>query len=64
LYEQQLRHVRPRLDGTALRKLGVSPGPIYRQILDATRDAMLDGQIGDEAAERALVARLLAEAAV
>ncbi len=64
LYERQLRHVRPRLDGIALRQMGVPPGPIYRQILDATRDAWLDGKLNDETEERALVEQLLAAAAV
>jgi tRNA nucleotidyltransferase (CCA-adding enzyme) len=50
-YITGLRDHEPRLDGHALRQLGLPPGPRYRPILAALRDAVLDGQLPDEAAE-------------
>ncbi|HEY6565714.1 MAG TPA: hypothetical protein VIY86_14595, partial [Pirellulaceae bacterium] len=35
----------PLLDGNHLRSHGVSPGPIYREVLDAVRDAQLEGKV-------------------
>jgi tRNA nucleotidyltransferase (CCA-adding enzyme) len=50
-YLIHLRTVHPELTGDDLRKLGFSPGPIYREILDALRFARLDAEVesrGDE----------------
>jgi tRNA nucleotidyltransferase (CCA-adding enzyme) len=62
-YATELRHVKPRLDGNALRRLGLPPGPRYRPILKALRRAALDGQLPDEAAEWAFLERMIAEQA-
>ncbi|NLD45042.1 MAG: CBS domain-containing protein [Chloroflexi bacterium] len=62
LYERTLSHVRPRVDGHYLRRLGVAPGPIYGEILSRLRDAILDGQVRTPEEEDAL-ARSLAEGA-
>lgn len=59
-YVRELRARRPRLGGDALRQLGLPPGPRYRPILQALRDAVLDGQLPDEAAEWAFLQRLVA----
>ena len=55
LYQRRLRHVRSVLDGDDLRRMGVEPGRIYRQILERLRDARLDGEISTRAEEEALV---------
>lgn len=60
-YERELRHVRPRTDGRDLKRMGLAPGPLYRQVLDAARAAWMDGRIQSEAEERALVERLVRE---
>ncbi|MBE2234643.1 MAG: CBS domain-containing protein [Anaerolinea sp.] len=60
-YDQTLRFVRPFTDGRDLKRMGLAPGPIYRQVLDAARGAWLDGRISSEAEERALVADLVAQ---
>jgi tRNA nucleotidyltransferase (CCA-adding enzyme) len=61
LYERQLAHVAPRIDGHFLRALGVPPGPVYGEILTRVQDALLDGQVHTEEEEQAL-ARALVEA--
>jgi tRNA nucleotidyltransferase (CCA-adding enzyme) len=58
-YERTLRHVRPSVDGNYLIELGLAPGPRFREILDAVRDALLDGRIRTPEEERALVDQLL-----
>jgi tRNA nucleotidyltransferase (CCA-adding enzyme) len=58
-YEQELRHVRPITDGRNLKRMGLAPGPLYRQVLDTARGAWLDGAIKSEAEEQALVERLV-----
>jgi len=63
LYHRRLQYVKPEIDGAWLQERGVEPGPIYRQILGALRDARLDGQVGSLSEEEALVERLLAETA-
>ena len=60
LYQRELCHVKPELDGTYLKELGVPPGPIYRHILGTLRDARLDGQVTSRVDEEALVRELLA----
>ncbi len=59
LYERTLRHIRPTVDGNTLIDLGLPPGPRFGDILDAVRDALLDGEISTPEEERALVSRLL-----
>jgi tRNA nucleotidyltransferase (CCA-adding enzyme) len=61
LYHRLLQHVEPEIDGAWLQERGVEPGPIYRQILGALRDARLDGQVSSLKEEEALVEKLLAE---
>jgi tRNA nucleotidyltransferase (CCA-adding enzyme) len=54
-YMAEWRHVRPTLTGDDLRALGLPPGPLYTRILDALLAARLDGEVTDEAGERAVV---------
>ncbi|MBN1657964.1 MAG: CBS domain-containing protein [Anaerolineae bacterium] len=61
LYETELRHVEPIVDGTYLKSLGLKPSPLFGELLDAVRDARLDGQIATEQEEKALIARRLAK---
>lgn len=58
-YEQELRHVRPITDGRDLKRMGLAPGPLYREVLEQARSAWMDGRIASEAEERALVAQLV-----
>ncbi len=60
-YEARLRQVQPTVDGAYLKSLGLRPSPLFRQLLQAVRDARLDGLISTEEEEKALIARLLAE---
>lgn len=61
LYEQELRHVRPHVDGRDLKRMGLAPGPLYREILDMVRNAWLDGAVASVLEERDLVADLVRE---
>jgi hypothetical protein len=49
------------LKGRDLIEMGMSPGPEIGSLLDKLMSARLDGEISDEAGERALVAQVLAE---
>lgn len=40
---------RPLIDGDILKAAGIKPGPAFRQLLELTRDAQLEGKIKDEA---------------
>jgi tRNA nucleotidyltransferase (CCA-adding enzyme) len=60
-YQCQLRLVRPTIDGRRLRALGLEPGPSYRHILDALRDARLDGIVTSPEEEEALLHELVAQ---
>ncbi|MCE7989506.1 MAG: CBS domain-containing protein [Caldilinea sp. CFX5] len=53
-YLVKWRHVRPLLDGHALRKLGLPPGPLFSKILHELRAARLDGGLSSLAEEEAL----------
>jgi tRNA nucleotidyltransferase (CCA-adding enzyme) len=61
-YESELRHVRPRVDGDYLMSLGLKPSPLFRKLLHAVRDALLDGEIHTVEEEQALVVRMLEKA--
>lgn len=45
LYLESLQYVRPRLRGGALKELGLQPGPLFGEILNALRRAVLDGEL-------------------
>ena len=49
------KSVRPVLTGKDLKALGLTPGPVYREILDALRDARLDGRVQTREDEIAFV---------
>lgn len=59
-YWRDWRHVHPALTGDDLRRLGLTPGPHFKAILAALRNARLDRQIQTVEEERALVSALLA----
>jgi poly(A) polymerase len=51
------------LDGEDLIRLGLSPGPRFKELLTAVRDAQLDGEIATREEALALVQRLQGESA-
>ncbi len=55
-YRTHWREIEPLLDGKRLQELGIVPGPVYRQILAAVREAHLDAQIStrDQAEQMAM----------
>lgn len=54
-YRQELRGLRPQLDGNFLRALGVHPGPIYREALTALLARKRDEPALDAAGEAAFL---------
>lgn len=61
----QLHSVSPLIDGHYLKQtFHLSPGPIYRQIIDALRTARLDGVVNTLAEEHALVEQILSQRGV
>lgn len=60
-YGRGWRHTHPLTDGVALKARGLQPGPAYSRILDALRDAWLDGVVKTAKQEQALLERLLRE---
>ena len=54
-YVQEWRHVRPRLTGHDLTRLGVLPGPQVGKLMEELRDARLEGRVRTKADEEALV---------
>ncbi len=59
-YLTYLASVRPALTGRDLQALGISPGPRYRQILDALLKARLDGEVRSRQEEVDMVRRRFA----
>jgi tRNA nucleotidyltransferase (CCA-adding enzyme) len=60
-YETELRHIQPEVDGEYLKELGLKPSPLFSKLLNAVRNARLDGEIQTVEGEEALIARLLEE---
>ncbi len=58
-YEEDLRFVHPHTDGRDLKKMGLAPGPIYRDVLETARDGWLDGTISSKEEEQAVVTQLV-----
>ena len=59
LYQAELWHVKPHLNGDDLMALGVPRGPMVGRLLDEILTARLDGVLGSVEEERQLVARRL-----
>jgi tRNA nucleotidyltransferase (CCA-adding enzyme) len=59
-YQTELRQVETELKGSDLRAMELKPGPIFRRVLEALRDARLDGQVSTREEEVVLLGRLLA----
>lgn len=55
LFRTRLREVTPALTGDDLKRMGIPPGPHYRQILARLRDARLDGEISTREQEIVIV---------
>lgn len=52
------RRMKPILNGTDLRTMGLKPGPLYNRILDLLLDARLDGTVETVTDERRMVRQL------
>jgi tRNA nucleotidyltransferase (CCA-adding enzyme) len=44
-YFRDLKEVRPKLRGRDLKDMGITPGPVYRRILNQLLDAQLNGDL-------------------
>ena len=60
-YEDDWRLRRPALTGRDLRRLGLPPGPRYRELLERLQIARWNGEVSTAAEERALLERLVEE---
>jgi tRNA nucleotidyltransferase (CCA-adding enzyme) len=58
-YVSEWRHVKPKTTGNDLKKLGLEPGPKYQSILRKLRNAWLDGEVKNNAEEKALLEKLI-----
>jgi len=59
LYLDELRHVKPCLDGDDVKRLGLQPGPPLGRMLQALLRAKLDGKVNTRKEEEALVRQRL-----
>lgn len=59
LYLNQLRHVKTALTGEDLMALGVASGPRIKEVLEALREARLDGEVTTGEAEREMVKKMI-----
>ncbi|MBK8985167.1 MAG: CBS domain-containing protein [Chloroflexi bacterium] len=62
-YVREGRRVETAVSGDDLRQIGLKPGPQFAVILDRLLAARLDGEVCDEAGERALLAAILPDLA-
>jgi len=60
-YLEKWRNVKPFTTGDDLKKLGLIPGPKYKEILSGLRAAWLDGDVKTKEEEIALRNRLIAK---
>jgi tRNA nucleotidyltransferase (CCA-adding enzyme) len=58
-YFTKWRHTKPLLTGHDLKKMGLTPGPIFKKILDTLLKARLDGEVKTYEDEKNLVAKLV-----
>ncbi len=55
LYLDKLRYVKPALTGNDLKRMGIEPGPLMKEVLEKLREARLDGKVKSRGEEAALV---------
>jgi tRNA nucleotidyltransferase (CCA-adding enzyme) len=58
-YQTEWRAVETEISGGDLKEMGLKPGPLFGRLLDALRDARLDGRVSTRQEEEALLQRLL-----
>jgi tRNA nucleotidyltransferase (CCA-adding enzyme) len=61
-YLSTWRRTAPQMTGEDLRRIGVPPGPLYRQVLTRLREARLDGLVSTREDEERFLHRALEEA--
>ena len=55
LFQDKLRYVKPALTGNDLKKMGITPGPHLKEILNLLHQARLDGKVTSKRGEEELV---------
>jgi tRNA nucleotidyltransferase (CCA-adding enzyme) len=60
-YFTNLRRTKLSLKGRDLKKMGLKPGPVYRQVLEAVLDARLDGTLKSKKDEIEFARQIIAE---
>ena len=60
LFLDKLRYVKPELSGDDLKKMGITPGPGFKEILNRLQEARLDGEVASKEDEERLVREWLA----
>jgi tRNA nucleotidyltransferase (CCA-adding enzyme) len=50
-YFRDLKEVRPKLRGRDLKNMGITPGPVYRRILNQILDGRLNGELSSRQEE-------------
>jgi len=60
-YQTEWRLIEPDLTGDDLKAMGLKPSPLFGRLLEALRDARLDGKVSTRDDEEAWVRRLLAD---
>jgi len=55
LFLDKLRYVKPALTGNDLQKMGITPGPRMKEILQKLHEARLDGKVTSKQGEKKLV---------
>ena len=60
-YLNELRQVKPKINGNDLRKLGLEPGPQFAKILKRLLYARLDGRVKDKQDEIGYVKKYLSD---
>jgi tRNA nucleotidyltransferase (CCA-adding enzyme) len=57
IYYNQLKDIQPSIKGQDLLSMGIKPGPVFRQILEAVLDARLNGEVETHQEEMEFVRR-------
>ncbi len=58
-YFTRLRYVHTVISGKDLKKMGIKPGPVFREIFQAVLEAKLNGKLKTKSDELAFVRRYI-----